>query len=841
MNVWKGALGSIRRGGGIARRSALSTQVGAALALWFLAASLMILFLGRVILDAENARAEQEFRALAEANLSAIEDRMKRYDAALRGLAGLVAQSGPLSKTEYEAYADALISAGALPGASGLGFIEPVARDDLDAYVAQARRDGLPDFRIKSASARDESFVIRHIEPLSENAEALGLDIAFEPRRRLAAMRARASGLTTLSPAIVLVQDDSKVPGFVLFHPVDEGARGVGVDGDGDDGFKGWVFMPFVSSHALSDLSRRHNHLLDVSVFDNDEAHPDTLVFTTVDEGSSVEPQFSHSASLRLYGQTWHLRWNSRPAFDSRQNSATEAMIFLAAIILVLTPITALGVLVVRKQRLSELVAKRTKELLTQSSLTASLLEDESLFVFVFDEDGKCLLTNGGADMVLDRPMIRNNRDAFFRKLRHATTPGSRHVFRFDWNGEGETRVLSASRHDWVNSAGKHRMTFVSQDITNEFEAIQKSIDAEKRLNLALGVSEVGVFELNLETGESIVSDVWKKIMRYSDDAGFTNYQRYFKDRVVPEDLELLHQNDKACILGETDRSTTEFRVYLGGRTYWMRSEAIVSERSPDGRALRLIGTQVDITERKRLETAMSDFIATVSHELRTPITSVKGAVQLLAHKLSPEDKLSNKKLIDIALSNVDQLILLVNDILDFEQVQSNRMDFGTSTVSVSALLNEAQLNLTPYAASTDARLRLDLPSCDVSVNADWSRLLQVVTNLVSNACKFSPADTEVVIGFEVEKDTCRIFVRDHGPGIPPDFEADLFEPFAQADRSDSREHGGTGLGLAISQRFVERMDGQIGYRRLGDRTSEFWISFPVAAIETPEPARELA
>lgn len=825
----------------IARLRDKSTLVGGALVLWFLVASLTILFLGRVILDAERGRAEQEFRALADANLSAIEDRMKRYDAALTGLAGLVAESDTMSNGEYRAYAEALVSGGALPGANGIGFIEPVARDELHAFVAEVRQSGLDDFSVKSPSGRDESFVIRHIEPLDENIEALGLDIAFEVRRRSAAMRARVSGLTTLSSAIVLVQDDTKVPGFVLFRPVWDVPNGVGVTRNAETGFRGWVFMPFVSSHALADLSRRHQDLLDVTVFDSETADPEALVFTTQDAASGAEPGFSHQATLRLYGQTWHIRWSSRPGFDALQNTATETMLILAAIILVLAPITALGVLMVRKQRLDELVAKRTEELQTQSSLTASLLEDESLFVFVFDEAGRCLLTNGAADKVLERPTIQSDRNGFFAEMRRATTPGSRKIFRYDWNGKGESRVLSASRHDWVNSTGKARSTFMLQDITNEFEAIQKSIDAEKRLNLALGVSEVGVFEVNLETGESIVSDVWKKIMRCPEGEEIANYQEYFEAKVFPEDLEILRANDRACILGEAELSATEFRVIHDGGVFWLRSEAVVSKRAPDGRALRLIGTQVDITERRKLENAKSDFIATVSHELRTPITSVKGAVQLLAHKIDGDENPQFRKLLDIAMSNVDHLILLVNDILDFEQVKSNRMSFGETRVSMSELLQEAQSNLLPYAASTKAKLRLVLPAKDAIVNGDRSRLLQVVTNLVSNACKFSPDDTEVAIGFDIMADKCRVFVRDKGPGIPADFEPDLFQPFAQAARSDSRKHGGTGLGLAISQRFVEQMDGRIGYRRLAGNTSEFWIEFPLMEVEMAEPEPEHA
>ncbi|HBZ44606.1 MAG TPA: hypothetical protein DEO85_11225 [Maritimibacter sp.] len=821
----------------------ITQDASASLALWFLISSLTLFVLGRVIVNAEHVHAEQQFRAIADANLSAIEDRMKRYDVALSGLAGLAAEGEPLTNNQYRAFANSLVLDGALPGVSGIGFVKPVTRSNFADFVDETRRDGLPGFTIKADSDHTESFIIRHMEPLQSNLPAVGLDITFEERRRSAALRARETGQTTLSPEILLVHDDTHAPGFILFHPVfttpaDEADLRSPTDSKGE--FRGWVVATFVGSDALSDITRRQSGLFTVTVFDSTEADPEALVFTNGQEVTG-DPRFTHTASLDLYGQTWFIRWDSRPEFEALQETETGAMLIFAAIILVFAPITAMGILAIRKQRLDQLVSQRTEELQTQSSLTASLLEDELMFVFVFDDQGTCILTNDAADQVLRRAAVARDTQAFFDSLHRATEPGARSVIGVDWNDDGEERVLSVSRHDWHTSAGEPRTTFISQDITTELDAVQKSTESENRLNLALRVSDVGVYDLDLTTGGSIVSDVWKKIMRVPEDAEIENFQTYFKERVFPEDLDVLRQNNRACIKGEVDRSVTEFRVKINGGTLWMQTEAIVSERAPDGTALRLVGTQCDITERKKLETAKSDFIATVSHELRTPITSVKGAVQLLAHKVAGSEVKGTEKLIDIANSNIEQLIFLINDILDFEQLASNRMPFNAGRISVSELLEDAEASLLPYATSTGTRLRLDPAQDDAVITGDRARVLQVLTNLVSNACKFSPEDTEVELGYRVENGTCRIYVHDQGPGIPADFERDLFQPFSQADRSDNRRHGGTGLGLAISQRFVEQMGGRIGYRRIADETSEFWIEFDIVSVDPAQPAQEYA
>jgi PAS domain S-box-containing protein len=228
------------------------------------------------------------------------------------------------------------------------------------------------------------------------------------------------------------------------------------------------------------------------------------------------------------------------------------------------------------------------------------------------------------------------------------------------------------------------------------------------------------------------------------------------------------------------------------------------------GRLIGAINLLVDITERKRLERLKDEFVSTVSHELRTPLTSISGSLGLLIGGAAGKLPEPAERLLAIAQSNSQRLVRLVNDILDIEKMESNRMVFNFKRVEARALVEQAIEDSRGFADGYGVRIRLDPASVAGEVHADPDRLVQVVTNLLSNAIKFSPRSGEVVASVERHDDLIRISVRDHGPGIPLDFRPHIFEKFAQADATDAGRKGGTGLGLSIVKQFVTRLGGAV-------------------------------
>jgi signal transduction histidine kinase len=216
-----------------------------------------------------------------------------------------------------------------------------------------------------------------------------------------------------------------------------------------------------------------------------------------------------------------------------------------------------------------------------------------------------------------------------------------------------------------------------------------------------------------------------------------------------------------------------------------------------------------DVTEAKRTERLKNEFVATVSHELRTPLTAISGSLGLLTGH-SAERLADPKRLLNMAQANCQRLLLLVNDILDIETIENERMVFEFHPVQVKPLIEEAIEGVRTFAETFGVEVRLDHQAADAAVHTDASRLMQVVTNLLSNAVKFSPRGQEVLVTIEFPDDRVCIAVRDHGPGIPDEFRDRVFEKFVQVNASDARERGGTGLGLSIVKQLMVRLGGDV-------------------------------
>ncbi|WLD58087.1 PAS domain S-box protein [Salinispirillum sp. LH 10-3-1] len=236
-----------------------------------------------------------------------------------------------------------------------------------------------------------------------------------------------------------------------------------------------------------------------------------------------------------------------------------------------------------------------------------------------------------------------------------------------------------------------------------------------------------------------------------------------------------------------------------------------------------------NISERRRNERLKSEFLATVSHELRTPLTAIHGALRLLASGALGTLNDSSSEMLHLAEQNSQRLIELINDLLDMEKLTAGGMSFHIKAHALTPLIRSVMEQLKPFTDKHQVELLFDAPSSGLSAMLDPDRFTQILTNLLSNAAKFSPPECTVVISVEPLEDVVRIAVEDNGPGIPDDFLPRLFERFAQADGSSRRAQGGTGLGLAISKALAEQMNGQLGYKPAAEKGSIFYVDLPAS------------
>ena len=243
---------------------------------------------------------------------------------------------------------------------------------------------------------------------------------------------------------------------------------------------------------------------------------------------------------------------------------------------------------------------------------------------------------------------------------------------------------------------------------------------------------------------------------------------------------------------------------------------------------------QDDIVKLKELDRLKRDFVSTVSHELRTPLTSMRGAIGLILGGKVGEVPPKGQELLRIAMTNTERLIRLINDILDVEKADAGQMALRHDPLRIRPLVDTTLAGLDVFAREHGVTLVITgAPGADAAVTGDADRLVQVLTNLISNAVKYSPRGAAVEVEIAPGEGVVSLRVRDHGPGLPEEFTGRIFGRFQQAGGADSRRSGGTGLGLNIARTIVELHGGRIGFEPADGGGTVFWFTLPTAP-ETP-------
>ncbi|SUD82989.1 PAS domain-containing protein [Stutzerimonas stutzeri] len=376
----------------------------------------------------------------------------------------------------------------------------------------------------------------------------------------------------------------------------------------------------------------------------------------------------------------------------------------------------------------------------------------------------------------------------------------------------------------------------MTERIRENKRALQLS---EERLSLALKGSNDGLWDLNLAADTFYASPrTWHMLGYQPGELQLST--RLWEQVLVAEDLPRTRAQLAQTMLSRLDQFTSELRFrHKDGRTVPVLVRGYI-QRDAQGQPLRISGTSMDLTEHKRIEQMKNEFVSTVSHELRTPLTSISGALGLINGGALGEVPPAMQQMLEIAYRNSQRLGHLINDLLDMEKIAAGKMSFDMHEHSLRQLLEEALASNQAFAAQLGVNCVLR-EAVDVQVWVDASRLQQVLGNFLSNAIKYTPEGDEVSLHCSVPDAThVRISVTDQGPGIAAEFRARVFEKFAQADASDSRQKGGTGLGLAITKEFIERMGGKVGFDTAEGQGTTFWCELPIleTCASTPEPGR---
>ena len=357
----------------------------------------------------------------------------------------------------------------------------------------------------------------------------------------------------------------------------------------------------------------------------------------------------------------------------------------------------------------------------------------------------------------------------------------------------------------WDGGSEPDHLVGINTDITErkqtelalkESEFRFREIFAEAPIGIALAYPDGQVFQVN---------SAFCQMLGYSEpELSALNLRKI----THPEDLEAEQLYIQQLLQGEISIYQLEKRYLKKNQELLWTQVTRGVVRDSDDRILHTLNMIQDISERRQIEKMKDDFVSIVSHELRTPLTSLRGALGLLSTGKLGELNAQGQRLLEFALTDTDLLVRLVTDILDLERLKSGTLTLAPQICQTADLIQQAVQIVQPLAL--EAKIALVVNATEAPVWIDRDHIIQTLTNLLTNAIKFSPLGSTVWLNAEQQGNQIIFQVKDQGRGIPADKLEVIFERFQQVDASDSRRRGGTGLGLAICRSIVQQNGGRI-------------------------------
>jgi PAS domain S-box-containing protein len=287
-------------------------------------------------------------------------------------------------------------------------------------------------------------------------------------------------------------------------------------------------------------------------------------------------------------------------------------------------------------------------------------------------------------------------------------------------------------------------------------------------------------------------------------------------------------KNDREVLASGKALDIPEEPIETPNGQRWLHTKKVPLVDS-QGEPRYLLGISEDITDKRELERLKGELIAVASHELRSPAAAIQGTLEVLEDMLGKSADPEIRDMIALTKDNCERMFTLIGNCLEIEGLEGSAEQFkGVEMDLFECAAAAVKLN-GPYAARYDVTLRLEKAGAALRVRTDRDRLIQALTNLLTNAAKFSPKGGEVVITLATGDRGHSIAVHDSGPGIPEEFRSRIFGKFARARTEEAAEREGSGLGLRITRRLVERLGGALSFESSPQGGTTFRIELPTA------------
>lgn len=350
---------------------------------------------------------------------------------------------------------------------------------------------------------------------------------------------------------------------------------------------------------------------------------------------------------------------------------------------------------------------------------------------------------------------------------------------------------------------------------------------SEERLRLALEAGEIGVWDWNIDTN----SLSWSEQVYYIHGVDpkkfqltYENYRKY----VHPEDKVKTQKAIEDALKGEKPYNI-DFRIITPDKHLrWVSTSATVL-RDKSGKPIRMLGATSDVTDRKELERKKDEFLAIASHELKTPVTSIKAYGQVLQKMLRREGNVKAATHLEKMDAQIDKLTNLIGDLLDVTKIQSGKLQFNEEEFDFNLLVKEIVEEV--QRTTEKHQIKAELVNLKF-ITGDKERIGQVLTNLLTNAIKYSPHSQKINVSSTADSNCVTLCVRDYGVGIPKENQTKVFEQFYRVSGPGKETFPGLGLGLYITSEIIKRQGGRVWVESEEGKGSTFCFTLPLEKHE---------
>lgn len=817
--------------------------------------------------------------------ISNLQKKIFLYQFGLRGLRGayISIDGSYLTSKKFAQYSNSRNYMEEFPGAMGFGFIRRVAPNQESSFLKEMRADHRPQFAIKQLEPNaGDKYVIELIHPFDSNSQALGLDIASEHNRFMAAQRSMRTGHIEITAPVTLVQKANQLSsGFLILLPYySTNVIPASVE-EREKLLLGWIYAPLVIGQVLNDYEIKHAEEI-VELLDVTDAQQPVSFFKSLQSSKDRHPNGKtllktfHFKSIgeyvletTVFGRKWQLRYTAGKLLLNHTGLPSKRLVTIAG--------TFISILLGFLWYFWSSSRKKEKLVIDSNALLAAIVDSSQDAIIGKDLKGYVLSWNKGAENLFGY----SQREAIGKRLMDLVVPEElSHEDQAILTSIAEGKKVPPFETVRINKLGKQVQVSVSvspvrddsgnivnasksvRDITAQKEAEQKVIQLNKDLELKVlerteQLESTNYFLRTVTDSLPVLIGYWNAELKCQ----FAN-KHYLP--IFGKNISNIIDQPMREIIGADlyDKNIAYIEGALAGHIQRFERTIIKEDGHPfhtitnyipdihDGKVKGFFVLSSDVTELKEAELKMlslndalnertqqaeaaskakSDFVANMSHEIRTPMNAVIGLTQLLLGTTLTDKQHDYLSKISVASTS---LLGILNDILDYSKIEAGRMQIERRGFNLETLIKGVADIFTLPASTKNIELIFGVAeNVPQVIMSDQLRITQILNNLIGNAIKFTSSG-RVKVNVAYSHSTLSFEINDSGIGMSEDQVKAIFQPFVQADVSTTRKFGGTGLGLAITQHLVRLLEGEIGVSSELGKGSTFWFNLPVEVTD---------